>query len=338
MPSLPKQKLPLLSFGESKKHAGSSTADLMQKLKFIGLELAIDAAASTSTQFSYKIATINLNGLKLAALSTSPYRFKIKNTDDILLIIPFVGRGKIETANESYEWQSSDVALLIPTSATYSAVASLSSTLIITIDPVRIALSANTMQSSEEKVDWKNTFSSVRKISMQVHNLLIDQVFHQLCALIDLLEESPKFLGKSSLDESFYRAIALALLPEVLGKVSDAAETRKYARRKLDRLCLYIKAHIENEFTLADLDRLSGMSRRSLHYEFQKRYLCTPMQWIRTERLRQAHHKISRAKLSTTVTSLAIACGFSSPVTFVNHYKKQYGEHPANGLNRVLNR
>ena len=338
MPSLPKQKLPLLSFGESKKHAGSSTADLTQKLKFIGLEMTVDASVSTSTQFNYKIATINLNGLKLAALSTSAYRFEIKKTDDILLIIPFVGRSKIETADESYEWQGSDVALLIPSGEAYSGVTSLSSVLIITIDPVRLGLSTNTMHSSGKKVDWKNEFSSIRKISMQVQNLLIDKIFHQLCALIDLLEESPEFLGKSSLDESFYRTIALALLPEMLGNVIDTTETRKYARRKLDSLCQYIKTHIENEFTLADLDRLSGMSRRSLHYEFQKRYLCTPMKWIRTERLRQAHHKISRAIPSTTVTSVAIACGFSSPVTFVDHYKKQYGEHPATGLNRVLKR
>jgi AraC-like DNA-binding protein len=334
-----KQQLPPLSFGESRKHAGSSTAELTQKLKFIGIEMTVDASASTSAnKFSYKIATINLNGLKLAALSTTPYRFEIKKTDDILLIIPFVGRSKIETADESYEWQGSEVALLIPSGTAYSGENSLSSILIINIDPIRLSLSANTMQSSGTKVDWENEFSSVRKISMQAENLLIDKIFHQLCALIDLLEENPEFLGKSALDESFYRTIALALLPDVLGKVIATTETRKYARRKLDSLCQYIKAHIEYEFTLADLDRLSGMSRRSLHYEFQKRYISTPMKWIRIERLHQAQHKISRAIPSTTVTSVAIACGFSSPVTFANHYKKQYGEHPAAGLNRVLKR
>ncbi|MDO8695232.1 MAG: AraC family transcriptional regulator [Sheuella sp.] len=338
MPSHPKQTLPLLSFGESRKHAGSSTAELTQKLKFIGLEMNVDASASTRAQFSYKIATINLNGLKLAALSTTPYRFEIKKTDEALLIIPFVGRSKIETADKSYEWQGSDIALLVPAGATYSGVTSLSTILMIGIDPVRLDLSANTMRSNGKKVDWKNEFSYVRKISMQVHNLLIDKIFHQLCALIDLLEDNPEFLGKSALDESFYRTIALALLPEVLGKVIVTTEKRKYARRKLDSLCQYIVTHIGHAFTLADLDRISGMSRRSLHYEFQKRYLCSPMNWIRTERLRQAHHKISRAIPSTTVTSVAIACGFSSPVTFASHYKKQYGEHPATGLNSILKR
>lgn len=338
MPSRRKPTLPLLSFGESRKHAGSSTADLRQELKFIGLEMTVDASASNRSQFSYKIATINLNGLKLAALSTTPYSFEIKKSDEVLLIIPFVGRSKIETADESYEWQGSDVALLVPGGATYSCVASLSSILMISIDPVRLDLSANTMHSGGIKVDWKNEFSSVRKISMLVHNLLIDKIFQQLCALIDLLDDNPEFLGKSALDESFYRTIAFALLPEVLGKVVDTNEKRKYARRKLDSLCQYIKTHIGRAFTLADLDHISGMSRRSLHYEFQKRYLCSPMNWIRTERLRQAHHKISRAIPSTTVTSVAIACGFSSPVTFASHYKKQYGEHPAAGLNRVLKR
>ena len=162
MPSRRKPTLPLLSFGESRKHAGSSTADLRQELKFIGLEMTVDASASNRSQFSYKIATKNLNGLKLAALSTTPYSFEIKKSDEVLLIIPFVGRSKIETADESYEWQGSDVALLVPGGATYSCVASLSSILMISIDPVRLDLSANTMHSGGIKVDWKTIVSNYR--------------------------------------------------------------------------------------------------------------------------------------------------------------------------------
>jgi hypothetical protein len=78
MPSQSEQQLFLLSFGESTAIAESSRADLIQKLKFIGVEMSIGAPASSISKFSYKIATLNLNGLKLAALSTTPYQFEIK--------------------------------------------------------------------------------------------------------------------------------------------------------------------------------------------------------------------------------------------------------------------
>jgi AraC-like DNA-binding protein len=254
---------------------------------------------------------------------------KSKKTDDILLIIPFAGRSKIETAHASYTWQASDVALLLP-GGTYSGVSTQSSILIINIDPVRLGLSADNIQSCDNKVDWQNELSSVRKIKIHLHNLSIDRIFQQLCAVIDQMADYPEFLGKSGLEESFYRAIALAIYPMLLGKEPEETKTQNYARRKVDSVCQYVKAHIAYDFTLADLDRISGMSRRSLHYEFQKRYLCAPMKWVRSERLRQAHDKLSRSLPSTTVTSLAISCGFSSPTVFANHYKKQYGEHPGN--------
>jgi AraC-like DNA-binding protein len=301
------------------------------------VDLSVDGSTKSNEKFHYKISTINVNGLKLASLSMSPFRFEVEKSEGIVLIIPFVGRGNIEAAGSAYEWQGSELALLLPGCA-YSGTCTLSSVLMININPVRLGIAAAQMQSSNVDAALTNDMSEIRKINLNAHRLSFDKIFQQLCAVIEQMTDYPELLGKSGIDESFYRVLALALQPEILGKVPDTAKIRKYARRKLDRTCHYIKAHIVQQFSLSNLDHISGMSRRSLHYEFQERYRCTPMQWVRAERLHQAHNKLSRAIPSTTVTSVALACGFSTPESFSNHYKKKYGESPANVLKRVLNR
>ena len=376
-----KHKLPLLAFGESTAVTSHSVADLQERVKQVGTNLLVEGDLADYPKFEYRSALANVNGLKLVALASSPHRYEITRTDGVTLVVPFVGRSKLEVNGQVIEWQGSDIALLLPGQAC-AGVSSINSVLLIGIDVGRLRRTAhaildepgggltartpeplagapcdaafdtatdttsdNTSDNTSDTASARPAFglseidlSQVRKVSLHSQRLSFEKVLRHLCGMVDLLLEYPDLLDKSGIEESFYRIMALMLQPALCSPQLELTDTRQYARRKLDRLCHYIQAHIDQVFTLGDLDRVSGMSRRSMHYAFQLRYQCTPMQWVRAERLIQAHQKLCSATPAVTVTSVALLCGYNSSATFANYYKKQYGELPSATLARALRR
>jgi transcriptional regulator GlxA family with amidase domain len=80
------------------------------------------------------------------------------------------------------------------------------------------------------------------------------------------------------------------------------------------------------------------MSKRSLHYAFQDRFGVTPMQWVRQERLTLARSQLAIATRGTSITALALSCGFTKPARFASYYSLQFGELPSVTLARALSR
>jgi len=71
------------------------------------------------------------------------------------------------------------------------------------------------------------------------------------------------------------------------------------------------------------------MSARSLQYAFQRRFNCTPMQWIREQRLLKANEVLMRKESEKTVTEVALDCGFGSVNHFSVYYRKRFGRTPS---------
>ena len=102
-----------------------------------------------------------------------------------------------------------------------------------------------------------------------------------------------------------------------------------YSERILDELCGYLKAHLDQPIGLTEMERFSGFSRRSLQYAFLKRFQCSPLAWLRTERLALARKILLSAEAGLSVTQVALACGFPQLSRFSERYKKCYKELPS---------
>ena len=140
------------------------------------------------------------------------------------------------------------------------------------------------------------------------------------------------------MEDSLYRNIAMMLEPKLFLDASTSTPSRAYARRLLDRVCQYIQANLREPINLTDLERVSCMSRRKLHYSFLRRYNCTPMQWVRMERLTLIHSKLNHATPGDTTSKIALEYGFTKPTAFANYYLKQFGELPSATIARALAR
>jgi AraC-like DNA-binding protein len=117
--------------------------------------------------------------------------------------------------------------------------------------------------------------------------------------------------------------------PNLFKRESGDHEKPTYKRRLLDRSCQFIHENQHLPITLSDIERVSCMSKRSLHYAFQHNFKCTPMQWVRTQRLETARSMLLKVGSTLTVTATAFLCGFNKSSTFSHYYNQHFGEYPS---------
>jgi len=97
----------------------------------------------------------------------------------------------------------------------------------------------------------------------------------------------------------------------------------------------YIEAHFAEPLSLADIAAQAGVSARSLQGGFQSFRHMTPMMFLRSVRLQRAHEALRAGDPAlTTVTQVALACGFTHMSEFDTAYRSVFGVTPGQTLNK----
>ena len=108
------------------------------------------------------------------------------------------------------------------------------------------------------------------------------------------------------------------------------------SQRAMEDLLLYIQTNLHQRLRLQDLEMRSGYSRRSLQYAFQRRFGCSPMQWVKQERLIAARHDLERPQPQDTVSLISQRYGYSSLSCFSRDIHQAFGMCPSTLLRRGL--
>jgi PAS domain S-box-containing protein len=90
----------------------------------------------------------------------------------------------------------------------------------------------------------------------------------------------------------------------------------------------HIVEHWNEPISLKALGRLCGVSPRSIHNHFAAEGT-TPNRHIKQVRLRYARQMLKNAPGGTTVTAVAVQCGFSNLGHFAKDYRQEFGEAPS---------
>jgi AraC-like DNA-binding protein len=92
-----------------------------------------------------------------------------------------------------------------------------------------------------------------------------------------------------------------------------------------------ITADENSEHSVSDIAAKLGVSMRSLELGFRKELDRTPQQYLQAFRLQRAHDQlcVARPGDGTTVTEVAIRCGFNHIGRFAKLYKQVYGLPPS---------
>lgn len=152
-------------------------------------------------------------------------------------------------------------------------------------------------------------------------------------AYLDSLLQESRYVGTAlGLDEQIYRLVALSLLQRkgCLARIEQrwvTAPARWSA--PMDQLLEFIHAHAHLALSLTDLEERSHYSARRLQQLFQNRFGCTPMQYVRRQRLQMALQKLQTAAPGDSVTRIARDCGYRSSSRFSADFLRHYGQAPA---------
>ena len=154
-----------------------------------------------------------------------------------------------------------------------------------------------------------------------------------LIGFIDELHREHAFIPSClGLDEQFYRLLSLCLL-EVSGK-SDKVQTHWGASAdtwttSLDDLVDYIRANAHQNLTLTDLEERSNYSARRLQSLFKEKLNCSPIQFIRRQRLALAMARLETAGWDDTVTTISRSAGYRHLATFTRDFQREFGVNPS---------
>jgi len=275
-----------------------------------------------------------VNGLTIGTVASTPTRAELKKVNTPMLLIPLFGSGSYRMGGENFVWQVADRAVFLPADD-FSGESTMRSSLAVFINPDRLKATTSGMLGIKNQMARLNDFDRPKEVLLEYGRISFDKILRQLTGLIDEFSSEPKLLSLSGIDDGIYRAMAMMLNPDLFKIEMATAAPGRYSEKLIDRVCQYIQAHHDQPITLSKLEQVSGMSARTLQLAFQKQLQCTPIQWIRMQRLDTARERLIKADSRTTVTEVAFTCGFNKPSTFTYFYKLRFGELPSTTLANV---
>jgi AraC-like DNA-binding protein len=156
---------------------------------------------------------------------------------------------------------------------------------------------------------------------------------HQLRALVS----SPELLRCASQHHMIAAEIerlliSLMLMAELRGvPVQDTLIVPASVRRAQE----FIEAHAGSAVTLADIALAAGVPTRTLLASFRSFTDTTPMQCLRSARLKRARELLLLSGPNASVTEIAYDCGFVHLGRFAKSYAERFGESPSATLRRL---
>jgi AraC-like DNA-binding protein len=328
-------RLPRLPFGEDDSVVENDIRHYSERFASVLPNLHVGALGEKS-KFAYKSHTLVVNGLPLVASSHTPLYVGVDGVSFPTLLIPFHGGGKSTSSDGQAEaWSTGHAAAFFPAGARGSTSTETRSCVTLNLNPQRLQAVASSMLGRQDAPALNLDILDSRIVRLVHPRVSFDAIFRNLCAQVDAWRHQPGAMEKMGLDDMFYRYAVIMLKPELfLRSALDTPDRQamNVSERAITLLCEQLAAQLNERITLTDMERMSGLSARSLQYAFLRKFACTPMQWLRTERLARARRMLMQPPAIATVTSIAQSCGFGDSSQLAAVYLPRYGELPSDTL------
>lgn len=288
--------------------------------------------------FVNQTASLNINGLALTAIAHAPMTTHVVAPNDCMMVFTTGGKGYGSVINgRTVNFERSKSAGYA-TEGVRIGRGDYRSVLMVDINKQRLMKTVTTMAGEENHGYSRLDLSIPHQLELHAGATALDAGFQQICGLLDLYCETPALLEAMAIDETIFRMLALLFQPKWLTEITGRSEHRANYQSRLDAACQYALAALDKPVTLTDLERVSNLSVRALQYAFQKRFGCSPMNWLRTQRLHLARRRLLAATPADSVTSVALSCGIPHLSQFSADYRKLFGETPSGTLARAAGR
>jgi AraC-like DNA-binding protein len=206
-----------------------------------------------------------------------------------------------------------------------------SCSLFIAIDEGRLASTMRTLGSGES-LDALGKSVIVKEGGHGPRRSGTSKLWHLINFIDTIHGEDPYLPTALGLGEQFYRLLSVTLLEgaDRIGVVRDRWSSKKLNWKSgLDDLVDYLRMNCHVNLTLTDLEEKSNYSARQLQKLFREKLDCTPMQFVRRQRLAFAMERLQTATWDDSVTSIARDCGYRHTSNFTADFQKEFGVAPS---------
>ena len=333
-----KSALPLLAFGNDiaiVHESAQQFSDMIERV-FPGVN-AYDPLTDKSS-FRSKSAVLALPHAKVVATAISPTHVDRNNNQMLTFMLPFSSDSEAfsQVGDRKINWGVGAGVFLPQTDERVIGAGGFRSQIMWHLEKDRLNRTAMAMLGSEVPVDLD--LQQARVLPNEVSGVRTDATIHAVLPLLELHRKQPEMLANLGVEDLIYRQSVMLLRPDLFLGNSDQTAAQPDTQRShavLDHLCQYVMAHLSEPLNLSDLEHVSGLSARALQLAFGAVYGCSPMTWIREQRLLQVHSELLK-RPDAPIEAVALAAGFQTMPSFFLAYKKRFGETP--GATKVLHR
>jgi AraC-like DNA-binding protein len=312
--------LPLRALGVEIESGASRYAE--QSNTALGERLIVPLVPERN--FLAQFALLDLGGLVINSGRISPMISRQELNHHAVLLLNYGGSCAYRHGSTKHECHGHDVLLTINDGGAYHC--HHCSGICLTINTALLLQTSKDLLDSPDspaipllmRLEQGNSFAL---FSFFAH---VDQLLLQDRCL-------PQALG---LGGQLYRYLAVALLQQS-GQI-DRLRQRHQGRRRwspgLDELVDHIRSNHQLPLTMGDLERLSHYSARHLTTLFRERFNCTPMQFVRRQRLDLAMERLTAPQPGDTVIRIARECGYRHAANFSVDFQHEFGSKPSDVL------
>ena len=299
----------------------------------------LDISATGQGRFLQRSSTIEIGTARLVAASSTPLLVRRDESQELVLRFANTESSVLKVGKLNLTDRAGRTAVLFSGAAREGLSNHGYSSVSIKLDRKMLIRSAASMLGPDlsPAVEQLLCLHHDREISLSYGNVNFDEIFRKYFSLVESTAATPSLVQLLGLEEMLYRSLASLLLPEYV--LATTADERRLENRGgnnvLPSLCEILKARIDESWCLSDIERVSGLSCRTLQYAFQRKFGCTPMQWLRDERLQLARMRLTHADDSTSIASIAYQCGFTHLGLFARYYKARFSELPSETIARA---
>lgn len=325
--------LPRLAFGNALAQTSSDLDEFTAAQRLVMPTVTSYEPLSGRREFRHLLAAVCIGDIRLVASASTPMAMAAGDSFETTLLIPFHGWSTSVIDGREHRWQAGNSAMLVPGMGR-TGTSGVRSKIGITFNAQRLQAVAHAMLGPRRRGRLDLGLNRPRVIPLSASRSPGMALLKQVLPLIDLGGGSEATLRMLGVDDMLYRIIAVMLAPEALAAAFARGPTSA-SSAAISQVTDYIVGHLDQPIALSDLERVSGLSARTLQLAFRKAHSCTPREWIKRRRLALAKERLLAADTSTTVAAVALACGFTRRSGFAAAYTQRFGESPSATLFRA---
>lgn len=286
--------------------------------------------------FFHRNAVLRLGGLTLSSSVHSPLVLEAEGTGCAMVALAYAGSARVTIRHQRFDLLPQQSLLYLP-GAAFEAQTGFLQEVLIHLDPARLALTAAAIAGGAHGPrPFRRRLRQPRLVlprNALEHDLLT--TLRRALTTLDAPDlESAGGFAALGIEDLLLRLLALLLFPELLsaqpsGSSPPVPQPREQA---FTDLLEWMRAHLHSPITLTQMELRSAYSRRSLQILFQERFGCSPMQWLKAQRLEAARQALLHPDADDTVATIARRHGFADLSGFAMGFRRRYGVLPSGVL------